>query len=215
MSWITNNILTLHGALALVIIFLLPALEASAFVGFIFPGETAVILGGVLAYEHRIPLAAAMAAASAGAIIGDSVGYYIGKRWGHYIIERLSGRLVKASTVHGAVSYIARRGGVGVFIGRFTTALRVLVPGAAGMAGMHYRKFLFYNALGGVCWAVGFSILGYLAGASFHKVEKTAGTISYVLLGLVVAALVGRVLYKHFRPGDDEEMTGEDISTGS
>src|SRR2546425_5102843 len=90
---ISDAILHLHGSVALAIVFLVPALEASAFVGFIFPGEIAVLLGGVLAYQGRVPLWAAIVAAVAGAAIGDSVGYFIGKRWGHAILRGTIGHL--------------------------------------------------------------------------------------------------------------------------
>src|SRR6266542_735621 len=74
--------LHLHGAAALALVFLLPALESSAFIGFLFPGEIAVLLGGVLASYGRFPLAMAIVAAVAGAFVGDSVGYAIGRRYG-------------------------------------------------------------------------------------------------------------------------------------
>ncbi len=75
---ITDRILSLPVGL----VFLLPAQEASAFLGFIFPGEIAVILGGVVASQGRAPPWAFIVAAASGAIIGDSIGYFIGRRWG-------------------------------------------------------------------------------------------------------------------------------------
>jgi membrane-associated protein len=80
MSFLTKAILNLPPPFALAMIFLLPALEASVFLGFIFPGETSVILGGVLAYEHKFPLWLVMTVASLGAVLGDSVGYFVGKK---------------------------------------------------------------------------------------------------------------------------------------
>ena len=77
---VTDRILSLPGWLVLVLVFAFPALEASAFVGFVFPGEIAVILGGVAASRGTVPLWAVIAAAVAGAIIGDSAGYLIGRR---------------------------------------------------------------------------------------------------------------------------------------
>ncbi len=72
MSHLAEGILHLHGWAALAFIFALPALESSIFLGFLFPGEVAVLLGGVLAYQHRVSLPAVIAAAVAGAIIGDT-----------------------------------------------------------------------------------------------------------------------------------------------
>ena len=67
--------------------FALPALESSAFIGFIFPGEIALILGGVMAYEGSVSLGAALAAGIAGAVIGDSVGYAVGRRYGRRLLD--------------------------------------------------------------------------------------------------------------------------------
>src|SRR5438552_11958765 len=95
LAGITDRILMLPGWLVLALVFAFPALEASAFVGFVFPGELAVILGGVLAEQHRIPLWAALVAGISGAVIGDSVGYGIGKRWGRGLLDGSVGRFVK------------------------------------------------------------------------------------------------------------------------
>ena len=90
---ITDRILSFPAAVVLALVFALPALEASAFVGFIFPGETVVILGGVVASQGKVPLWAVFVAAASGAIIGDSVGYFIGQRWGAQLLHGTVGRL--------------------------------------------------------------------------------------------------------------------------
>src|SRR6267143_2879265 len=171
MSNLTDQILALRGWTALAVVFALPALESSAFVGFVFPGEIGVLLGGVLAFEHRVSLPAVLAAAIAGAVIGDSVGYEVGKRWGRHLLERTVGRFVKRDHLDRAERYLATRGGKAVFFGRFTAALRVMIPGLAGMSGLEYRTFLAYNALGGTIWAGAVVFAGYAAGGSWRKVE--------------------------------------------
>ncbi len=199
MSFLTKSILNLSPPLALALVFLFPALEASIFLGFIFPGETAVILGGVLAFEHKLPLWLVMVVASLGAVIGDSVGYFVGAKFGHRILERASGRFVKPKRVHQVTEFVSKRGVLGVVVGRFTTILRVLVPGVAGMSEMPYVKFLIANIVGGVGWAVLYSYLGYTAGTSFAAVEKTAGTTGVVVF-VAVAAVVGLYfLYRYAR----------------
>src|SRR5438309_5605094 len=136
---ITDRILSFPAAVVLALVFALPALEASAFVGFIFPGETVVILGGVVASQGKVPLWAVFVAAASGAIIGDSVGYFIGQRWGAQLLHGTVGRLPIIrrhldSHLESAQAYVRRRKGSAVFFGRFTAALRVLVPGLAGMS---------------------------------------------------------------------------------
>jgi membrane protein DedA with SNARE-associated domain/membrane-associated phospholipid phosphatase len=198
---ITDRILSLHGWAALAIVFAVPALEASAFAGFVFPGEIAVLLGGVLAFEHRISLPAAIIAAVAGAIIGDSVGYLIGRLWGRSLLRGTLGKLPLIrhrldESLDRAQAYVKRRRGSAVFFGRFTAALRVLVPGLAGMSQIHFPTFLAYNAAGGILWGAGFVLLGYAAGASYRQVETIAGKIGLVLLGVIVIALALNALVR-------------------
>ena len=89
-----------------------------------------------------------------------------------------------------AQAYVRRRQGGAVFFGRFTTALRVLVPGLAGMSDVHYPTFLAYNVAGGVLRGTGFALLGYVAGASWRHVARIAGQFGLALLGLIVLALI-------------------------
>lgn len=195
MEAVAAHILDLPGWVALAVVFLVPALEASAFVGFVFPGEVALILGGVLAFEQRVSLAAVLVAGVLGAVIGDSVGYAIGRRWGRRLLTGTLGRWVRHDHLDRAEHFLAERGGKAVFVGRFTAALRVLIPGLAGMARLPYRTFAGYNIAGGTLWAVAAVLLGYLGGRSWQHVEHIASRVGLGILVLVVLALIlGRVL---------------------
>lgn len=74
-----------------------------------------------------------------------------------------------------------------MFIGRFTAALRALVPGTAGMSGVHYGRFLAWNAAGGTIWATLYVMIGYLAGSQYQRIEKYA---NYIGIGLLVVIAV-------------------------
>jgi membrane protein DedA with SNARE-associated domain len=189
MGRISDVILQLHGWVALLVVFLLPALEASVFFGFLFPGEIAVILGGVLAFQHRIDLGAAIAVAVSGAIAGDSVGYAVGRRWGRRMLQGFLGRFVKSHHLDQAERFLAQHGGKAVFLGRWTAALRVLIPGLAGMSGVRYRTFAIWNVLGGGLWATTFVLVGFVAGEGWRKVEEIAKQASLVLLLIVILVL--------------------------
>ncbi|MDP9222082.1 MAG: DedA family protein, partial [Actinomycetota bacterium] len=174
---LTDYVLALHGWAALAVVFAVPALEASTFLGIVFPGEIAVLLGGVLAFEHRVSLAAVLVAAICGAVIGDTVGYAVGRRYGRRLLEGSLARLVKRRHLDRAERHLAERGGKAVLFGRFTAALRVLVPGLAGMSGMPYRRFAVYNVAGAVAWATETALLGYLGGSSWRHVERVASRV--------------------------------------
>jgi membrane protein DedA with SNARE-associated domain/membrane-associated phospholipid phosphatase len=207
MGWIAEHVLSLSGWAALAIVFALPALEASALVGVVVPGELAVLLGGVLASEQRVSLAAVICAAVAGAVIGDSVGYLVGRRFGPRLVAGRAGRLVRPDQLARARRLLRERGGAAVLLGRFTAALRALIPGLAGMAGMPYRTFALNNVVGGTVWATGFVLLGYLAGSSWRVVERVAGRASLLLI-LVAAVVAVVALGARWVAGHQERVRG-------
>ncbi len=201
MSGITSTVLRLHGIGALGLVFALPAAESAIFLGFIFPGETAAVLAGVLAYERRVNLAAALAAVILGAIVGDSIGYAVGHRWGTRLLRGPLSRFIRASHVERAQAVVRRRGGWAVLLGRFTAALRALVPGLAGVAGLPYRRFLLFNAVGGLLWGTTFVLLGYVAGAGWRTAAHTAGEAGLAAAaGVIVAIVVAVLVRRHRRP---------------
>jgi membrane-associated protein len=164
--------------------------EDALFVGFVIPGETAAILGGVAASRGHVALAAVLAVVLLGAVIGDSVGYEVGRHVG----TRIMGWPVlqhRRERIDAASDYLARRGGAAVFLGRWTAFFRAVMPALAGTARMPYRRFLVFNVAGGITWGVTVVLVGYLAGASYGRVEKLLGRgTALVIAALVVAAAV-------------------------
>ena len=159
------------------------------------------MLGGVLAHQGRVPLWATVVAGAAGAVVGDSLGYAVGRTVGERLLARIPRRLVEPRQVERATALLRRLGGRAVFVGRFTAALRALVPGLAGIAGMPYRTFPVYNLAGGVLWAAGFVLLGFAAGRAYPTVERVAGKVGLVLLGTIVAAaVVAALVHRRRRP---------------
>jgi undecaprenyl-diphosphatase len=178
--------------LVYLLVFLVPALEASVFVGFVLPGETAVLLGGAIASQGRVHVSAVAVAAVLGAVLGDTVGYVIGRRFGGPLQRSRLGRIVGERRWRAAEDFLRRRGGPSVFLGRWTALLRALVPAAAGMAKLPYGTFALWNVTGGVLWAVAMTIAGFLAGNAYQRLEKYIGDGALVLLVLVVVAVVVR-----------------------
>jgi membrane-associated protein len=184
-----DPILNLHGWEAYAIVGALVFAEASILIGFIFPGETAVILGGVAASRGHVNIVTLIVLVVVCGIAGDSVGYLVGHRWGRRLLDV---RLLRHRRrfLDGVLEQLSRRGAVAVVVARFTAFLRAVVPGLAGMSGMPYRVFLPANAAGGIVWGTAFCLIGYFIGHAYTKVEHASGIASDVLLGLVAVVIV-------------------------
>jgi membrane protein DedA with SNARE-associated domain len=163
--------------------------EAAVFLGFVFPGETAVLLGGFLASTGRVPLVLLAVVVVTCAVVGDSVGFEVGKRLGPRMLRwRVFRR--HETRIDSARSFLDRRGGAAVLLGRGTAFLRAVVPGLAGLSGMRYRRFLVWNAVGGLLWGVGCVVAGYLAGSSYLTVARYLGQAGAAVAALVVVAAI-------------------------
>jgi membrane-associated protein len=171
--------------------------EDALFVGFVLPGESAAVLGGVDASRSHVHLWLIMIVVVVAAIVGDSVGYEVGRKIGPRILR--SRILSRHQTRLGdAQDFLCRRGGVAVFAGRFVAFFRAVMPALAGASHMPYPKFLAYNAAGGLVWATGFVLLGYLAGNSYAAIERTVGRwAALIVLTIVIAAVLIWRVRKH------------------
>jgi membrane-associated protein len=214
-SRLLDQLLGLHGVVVYLIVGLLVFAEDALFVGFVLPGETAAILGGVAASRHHVSLTLICAVVVLAAIVGDSVGYEIGARYG---VRLLSLRVLRRRkpAVDAARATLARRGGLAVFFGRFVAFLRAVMPFLAGTAHMPYRRFLAYNAAGGLVWGVGSVLLGYLAGNSYAAIEKTFGrAIALVVAAVVVTGLTVWSIRRRRREVSAPEDADRSRSTGT
>ncbi|MCU1623692.1 MAG: hypothetical protein JWL79_2537 [Frankiales bacterium] len=194
MAGFIDSVLTGFPVWALyLIVFLLPFLEASVLLGFVFPGETALIFGGAVGTQNGASLTLLMVLAVVGAVSGDAVGYAVGRRWGPRLQATRLGRFVGEERWVVTEAFLLKRGGTAVFFGRWTALLRAMVPGAAGMARLPYRTFFVYNALGGTLWAVACVLGGYLVGSAVGRYVTSFG---YVILGLVVLAITVALVHR-------------------
>lgn len=198
MSALASGAASLHGWVAYLVIAALVFGETAVFVGFVLPGEIAVILGGVLASRGHVSLPLLIVVVVAAAVIGPFVGYDIGRRMGDRLfasraLSRVRGGTERARTVLGA------RGGLAVFLGRFLAVVRALMPAAAGAAGVRYRTFAVYNVLGGLIWGAGYCLLGYLAGSAYAVVERRVGTGLAIAIGAVVVAGLAAWAFRRHR----------------
>jgi len=173
--------------------------------GIPFPGETTLIAAAAYAGStHKLSIVLVVAAAAAGAIIGDNVGFWIGRevglrlllRYGKYI--RMTERRIKLG------QYLFQRyGGAVVFFGRFVAVLRALAAFLAGTNRMSWPRFLVYNAAGGIVWSSAYGFGAYALGTQIHRLAGPVGIVlGAVALVLIVCGFV--FLRRHEHQLEDE-----------
>jgi len=185
---VVDTLLSVPPVVALVIIAALVFGEAALLFGFVLPGETAVVYGGVLADAGRVSVLVVLLVVYLAAVTGDSVGFEVGRMLGP--------RLVRAPVlrhhterVEQAQAYLRRRGGRAVVAARFTAFLRAVMPGLAGASRMPYRRFLVFNAIGGVLWGSACVLLGYFAAHSIGTITHALGLTSAAIVVLLAVGL--------------------------
>jgi len=171
------------------IVFALVFAEDALFIGFVIPGETAAVVGGVFASRGDLPLWGMILVVISAAILGDTVGYEIGKHLGPRImalklLDKRRAQLQKAE------DFLARRGGLAVFLGRFTAFFRAVMPALAGLSRMPYRRFAIWNFTGGIIWGGLFVTLGFIAGNSYEELAHAVGRGAAVVVGAVVVVIL-------------------------
>ena len=164
-------------------------LEDALFVGFVLPGETAAVLGGVLAGRGQVSVVLLAGAVVLAAIAGDTVGYEVGRHGGPRLLQLRPIRR-HADRLDTARGLLADRGGAAVFLGRFVAFFRAVMPALAGMSRMPYRRFVVWNAAGGLVWGVAYVLLGYLAGNSWELVVRSVGRGVAIAIGALVVVLL-------------------------
>jgi membrane protein DedA with SNARE-associated domain len=186
------------------LLFLLVAAESG---GVPLPGETALIVGALLASRGKLQIELVIAVAAAGAIVGDNIGYEIGRRGGRRLME-MEGpfRNRRVAVLALGEPFFARHGPKAVFFGRFIIGLRTWASWLAGASHMLRRRFFLWNALGGICWASAVGLTAYFVGESASAAITNFGLYGLAAFAVVLGAAL--VLYIRRRRRREEEESG-------
>jgi membrane protein DedA with SNARE-associated domain len=175
----------------LILLFLLIAAESS---GVPLPGETALITAGVLSSQNKFPaIEWVILVAALAAIIGDNVGYWIARKGGHRLLEKWHWtRRMRDRFLPPSKRFFERHGGKTIFFARFIAVLRVAGAWIAGLSHMQWWKFLFWNAAGGICWAVLVGLISfYLGHAAADAIQKWGLIAGGVAAAIAILLFVG------------------------
>jgi membrane-associated protein len=146
--------------------------ETGLFVGFFLPGDSLLVTAGLFAASGRLGLWSLFLFGSLAAIIGDTVGYTIGAKTGPRLFTRDDSLLFHKKHLLTTKEFYDRYGGVTIIIARFMPIVRTFAPVVAGVGGMEYRRFVFYNVMGGIGWVVSMTSLGYFLGKSVPNIDQ-------------------------------------------
>jgi membrane-associated protein len=165
-------------------------LETGAFVGLVAPGETAVVLGGVVAAQGDVNLVAMLILVWLAAAAGDLASFVLGRRLGRRFLVARGPRFgVTPPRLARVEDFFDRHGPKAILVGRFVGIVRAVAPFLAGSSGMRLRAFLPWSILGTAAWAATFTLVGYV----FHRSFSAAA--DYVTHGAFALAVVaGTVL---------------------
>jgi membrane-associated protein len=177
--------------------------ETGLLIGFFLPGDSLLVSSGVLIAAYRLldiwVLTGLLCAAS---IIGDTVGYWFGRTVGPRLFARPDSLFFSQKNLLRAQRFYERYGGRTIIIARFVPVVRTFAPVVAGIAEMHYGRFLTYNALGGIGWICSMLLGGYFLGSLIPDVEKNL----HIVIVLVVAVSLLPVALEFLKARRGEEI---------
>lgn len=153
------------GPWALLVVCFIVFAETGLLVGFLLPGDTLLVIAGLLTHTSNVfginiwvvALLIALAA-----FVGGEVGYLIGHKGGPAVFERKESGLFSRKNVERTNAFFERYGGLTVILARFVPIVRTFTPVAAGVGHMPWKKYSLYNLIGAVIWGFGLTMLGYV-----------------------------------------------------
>lgn len=145
--------------------------ESGLFFGFFFPGDSLLLTAGLLASRGVLDIRILLPGLFVAAVAGDQVGYWFGAKTGPIIFNRENSLLFRRKNLLAARAFYEKHGGKTITLARFMPFIRTFAPIVAGAASMQYRRFVFFNFLGGAAWAIGMTSLGYYLGVKLGTVE--------------------------------------------
>lgn len=192
-----ENLIAGFGAFALLGVCLIVFAETGLLFGFLFPGDTLLIITGLLTFQGVIDIWILWVclAISLAAFLGGEVGYLIGHKAGPRIFERKESGFFSIENVRRTNGFFERFGGLAVIVARFVPIVRTFAPVTAGVGHMNYRKYSLYNAAGALLWGSGLTFAGYLLGYIPPLSDFVTKYIDLILLGAVALAVIPTVYH--------------------
>lgn len=199
--WLDPNIIIQSsGGWALLVVSLIVFAETGLLIGFILPGDTLLVISGLLTNTNHIfgvDIWIVALCISLGAFLGGELGYYIGKKTGPAIFERKDSGLFSKENVDKTMYFFDKYGPWAVVVARFVPIVRTFAPVAAGVGKMSYARYSLYNVLGALLWGFSLTFLGFAVGYVPWIADLVVEYIDLILLAIVVGS-IGIILVHYF-----------------
>ncbi|MEO8527849.1 MAG: DedA family protein [Pseudolysinimonas sp.] len=192
-------IINAAGPWAVLVICLIIFAETGLLVGFILPGDTLLIIAGLLTFTGTmqdpptgilLPIWLVCLVISIAAFAGGEVGYLIGHKVGPRIFEQKESGMFSKENVIRTNKFFDRFGPLAIIAARFVPIVRTFAPVAAGVGHMNYRRYSLYNAAGAVLWGTGLTLAGFFLGFVKPLADFVTEYIDLFLLFAVACAVV-------------------------
>ncbi len=193
----SESLITAAGTWGLALVCAIVFVETGLLVGFLLPGDTLLLVTGVLVFSGVIqqPIWLVCLCIFVSAFLGDQVGYLIGYRGGPAVFERREKGLISRATVAQTERFFERWGGWAVTFARFIAFVRTFSPVAAGIGKMRYRTFVLFSVLGSLAWGVGLTLAGWGFAHLPGVAEWVMAYIDLVLIGVISLAVITLVIH--------------------
>ncbi|HEY5119716.1 MAG TPA: DedA family protein [Anaerolineales bacterium] len=174
--------------------------ESGLFFGFFLPGDSLLLTAGLLASRGELSIVILLITLPVAAVLGDNVGFWFGKKVGPPIFNRDNSLLFRRKNLLAAKAFYDKHGGKTITLARFMPFIRTFVPIVAGAVEMEYRRFFFFNLLGGLVWAAGVTLVGYFLGQSFPPDVLDRYFLLIIVVVIFISALPAMVhAWKEYR----------------
>lgn len=179
-----------YGVETYLILFVIIFLETGLVVTPFLPGDSLIFTAAALSVDGALNIYLLIGILIVAAILGDTVNYEIGRVFGTKLIKIGGGKLIKQEHLDKTNSFYEKYGGKTIIFARFIPIVRTLAPFVAGIGEMHYKKFISFNAIGGILWVLGVSALGYF----FGNMPVVKNNFELVVIAIILISIMPPVI---------------------
>lgn len=180
-----GDIILQYGTFSYVILFLIIFAETGLIFTPFLPGDSLLFAAGAFSAIGSFNLGLLLALLWVAAFLGDSVNYWVGHYFGQKILDNPK-IPINQEHIDKTQKFYDKHGGKTIFWARFMPIIRTFAPFVAGVGKMDYKKFVFYNAVGGFVWVFGFTLLGFF----FGSIQAVKDNFSLVILGIIALSFL-------------------------